>query len=133
MPQPSAMAEHDTMKIGQMLTSMARPKKPFGRSDGSSSKDRLEELLTKIEGYTHFLLMQNQRHKQRDAKANAERFMKNGDGLRLSQQQSQVVGGKESASKRRLKVQENASDDRLAEELEDGQEGLITRLYEQPS
>lgn len=88
MPQPSAMTEHDTMKIGQMLTSMARPKMPFGRSDGSSSKDRLEELLTKIEGYTHFLLMQNQRHKARDAKANAERFLKNGENLRLSQQQS---------------------------------------------
>ena len=70
MPQGSA-AEQDNMKIGQMLNTMQRPKKPFGRSDGSTSKDRLEELLAKIEGYTHFLLMQNQRHKQRDAKANA--------------------------------------------------------------
>ena len=46
------------------------PKKVFGKfMDGSTSEDRLECLIKKIEDYTKFLLVQNQRSKTKDKSA----------------------------------------------------------------
>ena len=48
----------------------AGPKKVFGKfMDGSNSEDRLENLIKKIEDYTRFLLVQNQRNKTKDKSA----------------------------------------------------------------
>jgi hypothetical protein len=48
----------------------AGPKKVFGRfMDGSTSEGRLENLIKKIEDYTRFLLVQNQKSKNKDKSA----------------------------------------------------------------
>lgn len=74
-------------------------KKVFGKYvDGSSSKDRLEDLLQKIENYTRFLLVQNQKARNKSANRRVEDAQ---EFARSHPKKQPAIGGKMSASKRR--------------------------------
>ena len=110
----------------------AGPKKVFGRFvDGSTSEERLDSLIKKIEDYTRFLLVQNQRSKTKDKSAgrrveDAMAFAQ----TKLEKQGSQTAQGKLSVSKRRTVVE---SQDQESDAEQSDSENTLTRLFEQPS
>ena len=77
--QPNAAADANQINpysFGKVMT-----KSRFGKhSDGSTKKERLQDLLQKTEQYTRFILQQNLKHHKAQQKQKFAESILNGDG-----------------------------------------------------